>query len=375
MSRSRSPLNAPRPPTIIDVASAAGLSVSTVSRVIRAREDVSDDTRRRVQRVMADLGYRPSAVARALVAGFSKTIALLVSDIANPAYPQLAKSIEREASRHGYALAICNTEDDPVEAVALAQRMMDQGVEGMLHASVGLEEERILAVVGDLRRIVFANRRPRADGVSYIGSDDHEGGVLLARHLLATGHRRIGFVAGPSWAFNSADRMEGMASAVHESGAELLVAQGDFSMESGASAVRGWLDSGHPPTAIVGVNDVVALGVMRELRADDNAPRIAVAGFDDTELAGSDIIGLTSVAQHIGRMGEQAVQVLLRQLAGRTHPPVRTILRPTLRVRSTTAALCGPFTEVGRLPSGSCLADGEEQSAWAPTPLPTLRDC
>src|SRR5450759_1828478 len=129
-----SPRKTGRGPSIVDVAHGAGVSISTVSRVIRGRDEVSEETRLRVMQVVADLGYRPSAVARALVSGYSKTLALLVSDIANPFYPQLSKSIEREASRHGYALVICNTGDSPRKSAALFRRLIDEGVAGMVHA-------------------------------------------------------------------------------------------------------------------------------------------------------------------------------------------------------------------------------------------------
>src|ERR1039458_795154 len=113
-----------RQPTIIDVAETAGVSFSTVSRVLRNRDDVSDKTRRRVRRVIEQLGYRPSGVARALVTGYSRTIALLVSDIANPFYPQLAKSVEQEARKAGYAVAICNTSDSVDESAAYIHQLL-----------------------------------------------------------------------------------------------------------------------------------------------------------------------------------------------------------------------------------------------------------
>jgi LacI family transcriptional regulator len=308
--------------------------VSTVSRVIRGRGDVSEETRSRVVRVIEDLQYRPSAVARALVSGYSKSIALLVSDIANPFYPQLAKSIEREASRHGYALQICNTGDDPKESAALVRRLLDQGVEGMIHASVGPDEQELLRLVADPRRIVFTNRRPRSPSVSFVVADNVRAATLLTQHLIDAGHRRIGFVSGPSWASNAEERLTGFLATVREYGAQGQVAAGDFSMESGASAVTGWREAGALPTAIIGVNDSVALGAISALR--DLSPPVAVAGFDDIDLAGSQIIGLTSVAGHIGKMGERAVRLLLRQLVGRSRPPVRELLTPTLHVRRTT---------------------------------------
>ena len=325
--------------TIIDVARVAAVSVSTVSRVVRCRGEVSDAMRAHVQRVIDELNYRPSGLARALVTGQSKTIGLLVSDITNPFYPQLAMSIERAARAQGYAVLICNTEDDVEEALALVRGLLDRGVEGMIHACVGLDEEAVLAIVSDRRRIVFANRRPRSEEVSYVVADNEKGAAEITRHLLDMGHRRIGFVSGPDWAGNARERLEGFLKEAKDGGAETLVAEGDFSAESGAEAVRHWFASDEPPTAVLGVNDAVALGAIGALAEIPKIrPGIAVAGFDDTDLAGSRIIGLTSEAQQIGDMGVRAVDLLLGQLAGKTRPPVRQVLQPTLRVRRSTGA-------------------------------------
>lgn len=326
-----------RPTTIMDVARGAGVSVSTVSRVLRVREDVSAETRTRVLSVIDELGYRPSGVARALVTGYSRTIALLVSDIANPFYPQLAKSIEGEARKSGYAVVICNTEDSVDESAAYVHRMIDQGVDGMIHASVGQDEERVLELVRDLRQIVFTNRRPRSRDVSYVVADNTKGAALLVRHLAELGHRRIGFVGGPEWAANARERLDGFVRAARECNIEALVVGGDFSIGSGATAIDSWLASGEMPTAVIGVNDTVALGAISALLAHPERRAVAFAGFDDIDLAGSRIIGLTSVAQHIDEMGVSAMRLLLRQMKNQAAPPVRRVLQPTLHVRQSTA--------------------------------------
>jgi LacI family transcriptional regulator len=305
--------------------------------VIRNHSDVSDEMRAHVLRVIGELDYRPSAVARALVSGRSNTIGLLISDIANPFYPQLAKSIEREAAAQGYALVICNTDDNVEESVAYVRRLIDQGVEGVIHASVGLDEEEVLKLLGDPRRIVFTNRRPKSRRVSYVVVDNAMGAAAATRHLLEAGHRRLGFVGGPSWAANARERRDGFMRTVRDAGAEAVVYEGDFTADSGAAAVREWVASKNPPTAVIGVNDSVALGVIGELATLGSfAPRMAVAGFDDIDLAGLRIIGLTSVAQHIGEMGERSARLLLRQLAGKSRPPVRQVLQPVLHARRTT---------------------------------------
>jgi LacI family transcriptional regulator len=336
-----------RNPTIVDVAREAGVSVSTVSRVLRGKGEVHDDTRQRIELVINDFGYRPSYVARALVSGASHTLGLLVSDIANPFYPQLAKSIEAEARARGYAVVICNTGDEPAESVRYVERLLDQGVDGFIHASAGPDEEGVLRAIGDPRRIVFTNRRPASTEVSFVVSDNRGGAVELTRHLLARGHRRIGFISGPSWASNSGERLAGFLEMVNAAGAAGMVIHGDFQADSGRNAVRAWLAKGELPTAIVAVNDTIALSALAALAEAGAAvpQRVAVAGFDNIGLASSTIIGLTTVAQQTDEMGRRSVRLLLDQLAGRRRPPARTKLKSKLFMRATTAEI---RTETGR---------------------------
>ncbi len=261
-----------------------------------------------------------------------------MSDITNPFYPQLAKSIEREAWREDYAVVICNTDDEPQETLRYVQRLLDQGTAGVIHASTGLDELQVLRAIHDPRRIVFANRRPSSPGVSYVVSDNAAGGRLLGEHLLARGHRRIGFIAGPQWAANRQERLDGLRDAAIDDGAEVVVAEGDFTPASGVDAVGAWLSMPNPPSAIVGVSDQVALGALAALveRGVEIPGDMAVAGFDDIEFASSRIIGLTSIAQHIDDMGRRAVRLLLRQLGGRKYRVSRIELDPSLVVRHTT---------------------------------------
>ena len=333
-------------PTIVTVAEAAGVSVTTVSRVVRRHADVHEETRNRVLAVIKELGYRPSPLARALVSGRSRTLGLVVSDITNPFYPQLAKSVEQEAARSGYAVLICNTEDDPALSRAAIERLLDQRIEGIIHGSVGEDEHDALALVDDEVPIVFVNRRPRSPRASYIVVDNVLAARKLTLHLLEQGHRRIGFIGGPAFASNARERLDGFLTAMREfpEPTEPLVAHGHFSPAAGMEHAKQWLATASArPTAIVGVNDSVALGAMEAvlaagLRVPDD---VAVAGFDDIQLAGSALIGLTSVAQQIDEMGRKAVRVMLRMLDRDTKTrrrPTRHVIQPELLVRRTTLA-------------------------------------
>ena len=251
--------SAGRAPTIVDVARAAGVSVSTVSRVMRDHVDVGASTRAHVREAIDLLGYRPSPIARALVSGQSRLVTLLVSDITNPFYPQLAKSVEQEAKLAGYAVVICNTEDRSAETRRYVERLLRQGLEGVIHASVARDEQVLLSLMADDRRVVFTNRRPAQSSASYVVSDNEGGAVELTEHLLSLGHRRIGFITGPKYARNAMERLKGFRHAMREvESAQLFVAEGDFSVESGRRAVLDWIsDSKKAPTAMIAVNDSV----------------------------------------------------------------------------------------------------------------------
>jgi LacI family transcriptional regulator len=307
---------------------------------MRQGGDVSEATRERVQRVVDELGYRPSAIARALVSGETRVLALLVSDLSNPFYPQLAKAAEREASEAGYSLIICNTDDDDEHAFRSLERLLMQGLDGVIYASGCGNEERLLSLLGDRRRVVFANRRPTVESCSYVVSDNYHGSMELTRHLLSLGHRHIGFVSGPPFATNAAERLAGFHAALRDHpDATALVSVGPFSKKTGLEAVGGWLDQGFPLTAAIGVNDNVALGALeaildRGLRVPED---IAVAGFDNSDLASSAILRLTTVAQDIQQMGRTAVQVLLGQLGSSdSFEPQHHVLDATLLPRRTT---------------------------------------
>ncbi len=334
-----------RGPTIVDVADLAQVSVSTVSRVVRKHADVKDETRARVQAAIDSLGYQPSPIARALVAGRTRLLALLVSDIANPFYPQLARSVEQEAKRGDYTVVICNTDDRAVETRRYLERLLLQGLDGVIHASVSHDEAVVHELLPDRRRVVFTNRPPTDPQASYVVSDNAGGAEDLTRYLLSIGHRRIGFIGGPKFATNAVARVEGFRRVMTEAGEpDPLVAEGDFSAEHGGKAAIAWREIPHPPTALIAVNDSVALGALealidRGLKVPDD---VALAGFDGVQLAASPLVNLTTVDQHIDRMGRRAVRVLLRQLGRRAGPTASEVLPTQLLVRGSTDSTLRP---------------------------------
>ena len=304
-----------RGPTIVDVARAAGVSVSTVSRVMRDHADVGAETRAHVRQAIDLLGYRPSPIARALVSGQSRLLTLLVSDITNPFYPQLAKSVEQEAKQAGYAVVICNTADRTTETRRYVERLLSQGLDGVIHASVAHDEQVLLSLMADERRVVFTNRRPAQSAVSYVVSDNEGGATELTRHLLSLGHRRIGFITGPKYAAQRHGTSQGLPPGDARGGQHPAVrGRGRLlCRERTPGGPRVDEATANAPTAMIAVNDSVALGALGAL-ADSRlkVPEdIALAGFDGTQLSASPLLSLTTVDQHIENLGRRSVQILL----------------------------------------------------------------
>ncbi len=325
-----------------------------------------------MQAAIEALQYRPSQIARALVSGETHLLALLVSDITNPFYPQLAKSIEQEAAKAGYTVVICNTDDRIAETNRHLTRLLCQGLDGVIHAAVGRDEAIVLSVLGDHRRVVFVNRPPVDESVSYVVSDNFGGAAELTRHLLSSGHRRIGFIGGPSFAGNATERLRGFTQAMDEvADAKGFVVQGEFSKTSGERAVKKWLDEGCGLTAIIAINDAVALGAMEVLiRRSLRMPAdMALAGFDGTAVAASPVMSLTSVDQHIDEIGRQAVRLLLKQLGSEIFVPTRQVLPTKLLLRNTTEGARRPRRRQARVQTERARATGaEEPSARADRP-------
>ena len=182
---------------------------------------------------------------------------------------------------------------------------------------------------------------PRRSSASYVVSDNEGGAVELTEHLLSLGHRRIGFITGPKYARNAMERLKGFRHAMREvESAQLFVAEGDFSVESGRRAVLDWIsDSKKAPTAMIAVNDSVALGALGAL-ADSRLSvpdDVALAGFDGTQLSASPLLSLTTVDQHIEDLGRRSVQILLGQLgSGSDFRPVHEVLPTQLLLRGST---------------------------------------
>lgn len=335
--------------TIIDVAQRAGVSPKTVSNVVNNRPVVRPATRERVQAVIQELDYRPSAAARSLVTRRRRLIGFLLADITNPAYPEMVEAIASNTQQSGYMLLLCNTRRDPVEEDRYVNLLIEQQVDGVIISSSSAESHvgEILARHGI--HVVLFNRHPREFTANYVGVDNDLGGYLATRHLIALGHRRIAFIRGESGASTSQEREAGFRRALQESGMpvdERLLVFGDFRVGKSREVTMELLSGSERPTAVFAANDVMALAVIDvALRLGLRVPEdLAVVGFDDISIASISSVGLTTVRSNFRKMAEVAICLLLDLIQDPNHPGHRNPIRKTLPVTLLVRRTCGGKT-------------------------------
>lgn len=324
--------------TIYDVARHAGVSSSTVSRVLAGRGTVSTATRQHVLGVARDLGYRPNHIARSLATQDSDTIAVLLPDVTNPFFPSLVKALQDEANRSGLVVLLGSTGDDVDSERRYLDAMLSKQVRHVfvagLHLSRADVEEYAKAGL-----IFIALDRGIAGGAGYlVQSDNRSGAHLATRHLIELGHRRIAHIAGPSGVSVSRERRRGYLEAMREAGLpvdERLQVSSPFSEEGGAAAYRRLPEDAY--TAVFASNDLIAIGALFEAHQRGRVvpDDFSLVGFDDVSLTRYTTPQLTTVCQDLGAMARAGMEFIN---SGRVAPRRRTVTLPvTLQIRQSTA--------------------------------------
>jgi LacI family transcriptional regulator, galactose operon repressor len=335
--------------TIADVAARAGVSTATVSRVLAGLGGARPDTKARVLEAVRALDYRPSEVARALKRRSTQTLGLIITDIENPYFPQLVRSVEDAARALGYTVLLCNAADDPEREAAYLDLLADRRVDGLIIAasSLGVRHREWLAAPPV--PVVLVNAAAPDVGLPSIMSDNEGGGRLAAEHVLGLGHRRFGYLMPPPRNVDAPARLAGVMAALQAGGLgedALTIAQGEPLVPGGESAAHEILERAPGTTALLAYNDLMAIGAMRALRQRRCAVpgQVSVVGFDDVALAAYVDPPLTTIAQRTEEMARWAVARLTgdgsepASSASATPPAIR--LPVDLRVRESS----GPAT-------------------------------
>jgi LacI family transcriptional regulator len=333
---------------IKEVARQAGVSVGTVSNVLNRPDSVSEATRARVLSTIERLGYVRSDAARQLRAGRSRIIALLVLDMANPFFVEVASGAERAAREAGLGVMVCNSAQRADEEADYLALFAEQRVRGVLLTPADMSGRNLESFRRHGIPFVFVDRvLPSAEGCS-VSVDDVAGGALAGRHLVGQGHRRIAYVSGPMHLPQCQDRRTGLLAALAEAGRgeEALrhVEAERLDVAAGRDAGARVLGVSPRPTAVFCANDLLALGVLQALYgAGVSVPgEVALVGYDDIEFAAAAAVPLTSVRQPAFRMGRTAADLLIEETAeggegavgGHRHR--RIVLQPELVVRDST---------------------------------------
>lgn len=328
--------------TIKDVAARAGVSFATVSHVLNGTRPVSESARRRVEQAVNDLGYVPSALARALKTNQTRMLGVLVPNIVNPYFSELMRGIEDRCRRAGYAVFLCNCDDDLQRQTHYVQTLLQRRVDGLLLAVATGEASELEQVLSHVRTpVVVVERALPGHHNDLVRVDNTAGARLAVQHLLALGHRRIACLAGPARFEVSRARMAGWHQALTAAGiqprAEWLL-EGDFSIADGHRLTHQLLAQGGI-SALFASNDLFAVGALRAAAERGlTVPRdLSVIGFDGIDLGPYLHPALSSVGYPIRELGERAASVLIERITRPGTPTREVVLSPQLILRESTA--------------------------------------
>lgn len=327
--------------TIKDVAAAAAVSTATVSRVLNGHPSASEATRRRVYDAVASLGYRPNGVARSLRVTRTATVGLVLGDVANPFFGELARAVEEEADAHGFSVIVGNADERPHRQERYIGSLLDRRVDGLLVVPTSGESPQLAEALLRHTPVVLVDRALPGLDAPTVAVDGRAAIHDLVAHLTGVGHRRVGVIAGPQTLSTGRERLAAVTGALAARGVPVpaeLVRYGDFQLTSGIRGAAGLLDLPEPPSVIFAADNLMALGALLEIRRrglripDD----VGLASFDDLPWFPLHSPPITAIAQPVTELGREAVTALRVLLDGGTSRP--RPLRATFVARSSCGA-------------------------------------
>lgn len=327
--------------TIKDIASVCGVSYSTVSRALSNHPAINEKTRAKITRVAQSMGYKPNAMARSLVMKKSHTLGLLIPDITNPFWPEVAKGVEKEANDNGYQILLCNTDRNESREILYLSTLFERQVDGVIMVPSSLSVQKLIS--NNDTPVVFLDVGPLPDQQLSIAFDNTQGAYLGTRYLLDLGHRQIAFVRGSDSRIIYDERLAGYQQALQEYqipfDKQLVFTTSNSHIEDGQAITTKILAAKPQPTAIFAANDMLAIGIIEGL-SEQNLPvpqAISVLGFDDIYLSALPNIRLTTIRQPQYQIGKAAAKLLIESLEnpGTQKANPSQTLAPELIVRQT----------------------------------------
>ncbi|MFG2893379.1 LacI family DNA-binding transcriptional regulator [Streptomyces sp. NPDC048248] len=323
-------------PTMKDVAARAGVGLKTVSRVVNGEPGVTPDTERRVQEAITSLGFRRNDSARILRKGRTASIGLVLEDLADPFYGPLSRAVEEVARSHGALLINGSSAEDPAREQELALALCARRVDGLVVIPAGDDHRYLEPEIAAGIATVFVDRPAGKIDADVVLSDSFGGAQDAVAHLIAHGHRRIGFIGDQPRIHTARERLRGYRTAMAAAGLPVddsWVSLGPTAPERVRGAATAMLDSPEPVTALFAGNNRVTVTVVRVLGVRPH--QVALVGFDDFELADLVQPAITVVAQDAARLGRTAAQLLFRRLEGVDDPPRRVDIPTRLIARGS----------------------------------------
>jgi LacI family transcriptional regulator len=329
--------------SVRDVALRAGVSVGTVSNVMNHPAKVSAATIENVQRAIKELGFVRNDAARQLRAGRSRAVGLVILDVGNPFFAEVARGAEDRAAAAGFSIIMGNSDEKPDRESTYLDLFEEQRMHGVLISPIGDITERLRALRGRGIPAVLVDRTTNDPSFSSVSVDDIAGGTLAVDHLVSVGRRRIAFVGGPMEIRQVADRLEGTRRAVaaHDGVTLEVVETAGLTVAEGHAVGSDILSRAREdrPDAIFAANDLIAIGLLQALYSLGVAivpDEIALIGYDDISFAEASVVPLSSIRQPSALIGATAVDILLQEAADREIAPRQIVFQPELVVRTST---------------------------------------
>ncbi|MFD5430140.1 LacI family DNA-binding transcriptional regulator [Streptomyces sp. NPDC127084] len=324
-------------PTMKDVAARAGVGLKTVSRVVNGEPGVTPDTERKVQEAIDALGFRRNDSARVLRKGRTSSVGLVLEDLADPFYGPLSRAVEEVARAHGALLINGSSAEDPDREQELVLALCARRVDGLIVIPAGDDHRYLEPEIKAGIATVFVDRPAGGIDADVVLSDSFGGAREGVAHLIAHGHRRIGFIGDQPRIHTAQERLRGYRTAMEDAGLpvdERWVSLGSTGPGRVRSVVEAMLSGPEPVTALFAGNNRVTVTAVRVLagRETPTAP-VALVGFDDIELA--DLLGITVIAQDAAALGRTAAERLFRRLDGMAEEPARVELTTRLLARGS----------------------------------------
>ncbi|OIK14787.1 LacI family DNA-binding transcriptional regulator [Bacillus sp. MUM 13] len=334
--------------TIKDIAKAAGVSVTTVSRALNGYSDVSENTRRKVAMLAKELNYSPNTLARSLVMKKSMTIGLLVNGINQASIKdnftfEVLAGINEYVSKTNYDLVLFSTTSTKQREKSYSQLCRERRVDGVIISGIRTDDSYLQEILQSEIPCVLIDIPIKTEKVGYVTADNKLGANQAVSHLLQLGHRNIAFVNGHKFAFVSEQRLEGYLEALGNAKVpirEEWIVNGNFNEDTAEAEALLLLKNYPDITAIFSASDLMALGILKAAKTlGIKVPQqLSVIGYDDILLSSYVSPALTTIAQNKYKMGQEAVKLLIATLEGREVPQVIT-LETELKIRETTCEI------------------------------------